>query len=98
MKGSVSLKTFKNTYSTYLMTSNQTRASSLSYTFDKLFPKILPRSYHSPEAKLSGAADSLKNKDDLQSGNQGLTQCDPDLPFQNYISFLTYTKFLLQPL
>lgn len=75
------------------MTTNQTRASSLSYNFDKLFPEVLPSSYHSPEAKLPGAAESLENKG-LQCGNQGLTKYDPNLSFQNYISFLTYTKFV----
>lgn len=60
----MSLKTFKNTYSIYLMTTIQTIASGISYISDKLLPKILPTPHHSPEAKLSVTPDSLANKEE----------------------------------
>lgn len=46
------------------MTTKQTIASSLSYMYDKLFPKTLLGLCHSPKANLSVALNSLTNKDD----------------------------------
>lgn len=58
----MSLKTFKNTYSIYLMTTNQIIASGLSYLSDKLFPKNLPGSCHSPEAVMSDSWQPTKQR------------------------------------